>query len=49
MQRTRSSVSEAQPVVSNARRAASMARRMSASFAAAAVPSTSSVAGLIVG
>ena len=49
MQRTRSSVSVDQSVVSKARRAAPMARSMSAASPSAAVPRTSSVAGLIVG
>ena len=49
MQRMRSSVLVDQSVVSKARRAASIARLMSPASASAAVPSTSSVAGLIVG
>lgn len=48
-QRTRNSVLRDQSVSSNARRAASIARSMSAASALAATPSTSSVAGLTVG
>ena len=48
-QRTRNSVLRDQSVSSKARRAASMARPMSSASASAATPSTSSVAGLIVG
>ncbi len=48
MQRTRTSVFRDQSVSSKARRAASMAFDISAASASAAVPSTSSVAGLMV-
>ena len=49
MPRTRSSVLVDQSVVSKARRAASIARLMSSALPSAAMPRTSSVAGLMVG